>query len=373
MDFYLLLGVPREASTAQIKRAYTRLARKHHPGINPGDARAAQHYARIADAYATLMDPERRRRYDRGGAPPAVVSPAAAGFQGFDFSQTVSGEEAPTFGDLFADVLQARAAAPLKAAAPGADVHADLALTFEQALGGGAFPLTITRTVACAACDGSGVRAQRATPCRACDGVGALATARGHMVFTKPCVTCGGTGQQPAAACPGCGGRGVGVRTEALTVTVPGGVADGEVLRLRGGGHAGHNGGASGALCVTVRVAPHPWFRREGQDLHLTVPVAIHEAALGARVTIPSPDGPIQMKIPPGTQGGQRFRLRDRGARSPVDGRRGDLLVTIQLMLPDVLDERSKTLLREFGQIHPEDIRRWRTDDAGTRTRALHD
>jgi len=177
------------------------------------------------------------------------------------------------------------------------------------------------------------------------------------MVFSKPCAPCGGSGRQRQAPCPACNGQRVHMQTEPLTIAVPPGLADGARIRVPGKGHAGRNGGEAGDVYVTVHVPAHAIFRREGDDLHLTVPVAVHEAALGAKIEVPSLDGPLRLRVPPGTQAGQRFRLRERGVASR-DGHRGDLVVEVRLVLPKLLDERSKELLREFGRINAEDVRK---------------
>jgi molecular chaperone DnaJ len=177
------------------------------------------------------------------------------------------------------------------------------------------------------------------------------------MVFSKPCLTCGGMGSIRQDHCPTCGGQQAEMRAETLAVNIPAGLSDGARIRVPGKGHAGRNGGDTGDLYITVRVAPHPFFRREGDDVHLSVPVAVHEAALGAKIDVPAPDGHARLRVPPGTQSGQRFRLRERGITSPHTGRRGDLVVEVRLVLPKMLDERSKELLREFGRINGEDMR----------------
>jgi molecular chaperone DnaJ len=178
------------------------------------------------------------------------------------------------------------------------------------------------------------------------------------MVFSRPCVPCRGTGRQPDARCRACGGQQREMRTETLTIPLPPGLADGARVRVPGKGHAGLKGGDPGDLLLDVRIEPHALFRRDGDDLHLTLPIAIHEAALGARLEVPVLDGMARLRIPPGTQSGQRFRLRERGVPSSRDGRRGDLIVEVRLMLPRVLDERSKDLLREFGRLNAEDVRK---------------
>jgi molecular chaperone DnaJ len=178
------------------------------------------------------------------------------------------------------------------------------------------------------------------------------------MVFSRSCPACGGTGQQQPRACETCAGTGWAARGEVVQVRIPAGIADGERVRIPGKGNAGGSGGAPGDLYITVRAASHPMFRREADDFHMVLPVALHEAALGARIDVPTPDGgTARVRIPPGTQSGQRFRLRERGAASTRDGRRGDLVIEARLMLPKVLDERSKELLREFGKINGENVR----------------
>jgi molecular chaperone DnaJ len=357
MDFYFLLGVEREASPSDIKRAFKRLARKLHPDINPGDQLAAAQFRQVAEAYETLIDPDRRRRYDVTGLPPSSRQQASVGFDGFDFSVSVSGASAPTFGDLFAEVFQERGAKPPDVEERGVDLHHGLDLTFDEALAGGQRTVTITRQEACPTCRGAGRLPVAESRCGLCQGSGTLRTARGHMVFSKPCRHCSGTGRLHQAVCPSCAGRQLEMRTETLTVNIPAGLADGARIRVASKGHAGRNGGAPGDLYITLRVQPHPVFRREGDELHVCVPLAIHEAALGAKIDVPAPDGPARLRVPPGTQTGQRFHLRERGIPSPRDGRRGDLVVEVRIVLPRLLDERSKELLREFGRINTEDLR----------------
>ena len=358
MDLYIVLGLARDASTGDIKRAYRRLARRFHPDINPGDRMAAAQFRRIAEAYETLSDAERRRRYD-SGVPDAPSSDATFGFEGFDFSASAAGTGASTFGDLFADILQGRATGrPEAAPVRGADLHQSVVLSFAESMRGGQRSLTVTREERCRTCRGAGRLLVTEARCPHCQGAGHLRSVRGHMVFGRPCPRCGGTGRQRETPCPTCAGQGVEARTEALTIALPPGVADDTRVRVAGKGHAGRQGGPAGDLYVTAHVQPDPVFRREGDDLYVVVPVAIHEAALGSRIEVPSIEGPVRLRVPPGTQSGQRFRLRARGAPSPRDGNRGDLVVDVRLVLPKVLDERSKELLREFGRINHEDVRK---------------
>src|SRR5687767_7741277 len=315
MDFYIVLGVDRGAGAGDIKRAYKRLARRLHPDINPGDREAAARFRQVLDAYETLMDPDRRRRYDAGQLSAAQQDDGGTfGFAGFDFSSRVHAERTTTFGDLFEEALSKLGRVP-DLADHGAEIR-----------------------------------------CVSCDGAGVVRSVRGHMVFAKTCPTCGGEGRLKQEECPSCRGQGVEPRAETLSVQIPPAVTDGARVRIAGKGHAGVRGGRPGDLLIDVSVAEHPVYRREGDELHMVVPIALHEAGLGAKFDIETPDGPVRLRVPPGTQSGQRFRLRDRGAPSR-NGGRGDLVVEIRLKLPKILDERSKELLREFGRINGESVR----------------
>lgn len=356
MDLYIVLGVERGAGAGEIKRAYKRLARRLHPDINPGDREAEARFRQVLDAYETLMDPDRRRRYDAGQLSDGISDEDGSfGFAGFDFSNRVHAERTTTFGDLFEDVLSKRAR-PAEGAEHGADIHARASLTFEEAWQGAQRTVTVTRQDVCRACAGSGYQRVAETRCVSCEGTGAVRSVRGHMVFAKACPTCGGEGRLKQEECAPCHGQGVEPRSETLTVRLPAAVADGARVRISGKGHAGVRGGVPGDLLIDVTVAEHPVYRREGDELHMTVPIAIHEAALGAKIDIETPDGRVRLRVPPGTQSGQRFRLRDRGAPSR-NGQRGDLVVEVRLKLPKILDERSKELLREFGRINGESVR----------------
>jgi molecular chaperone DnaJ len=355
MDFYIILGVERAANVSDIKRAFKRLARRYHPDINPGDRTAAQHFRQIAEAYETLSDPDRRRQYDaRGHA--SAAEPPTYGFEGFDFSSSVSGASAPTFGDLFADVIRHR---DLRSESlRGADLHQTIEVSFEDAMRGGQRALTVMRQEHCRSCQGLGRQRVAESRCTSCHGSGVMKSARGHMVFSRPCGHCGGTGHDRPTLCQTCEGQQVEMRSEALTLDLPGGLADGTRIRVPGKGHAGRDGGENGDLYITVHVQPDPVFRREGDDLYVVVPLAVHEAALGARIEVPTLEGSTRLRIPPGTQSGQRFRMRERGVLTHRQGRRGDLIIEVRLVLPKLLDERSKELLREFGKINAEDVRK---------------
>lgn len=363
MNFYVLLGVTPDASAADIKRAYKRLARRYHPGINPGDRSAEEMFQRVSEAYETLIDPTRRQQYDTGGAS-GVAGPEGQSFmfREFDFSVARQGAQASTFTELFADVLH-----PIRPAngkpEPGSDLHVALTVPFEDALRGVERQVVVTRQVPCGPCNGSGQVAAAEGTCSACRGAGQVRWARGHMVFSKTCGACGGAGRQIWRRCLVCSGQGRVVRSEAVGVSVPAGSVDGSRLRVSGWGHAGFRGGAPGDLYVAVHVQPHPIFQRFGDDLVCELPVAVHEAALGARIDVPALDGMAKLRVPAGTQTGHRLRLAGQGLPT-ASGRRGDLLFDVRIVLPEQLDERSRELMREFGERNGGDVRRWPNEAA---------
>lgn len=356
MDFYLILGVNREASVHEVKRAYKRLARKYHPDINPGDHEAAAFYHRATEAYDTLSDPERRETYDAHGSQPSQRPGASIEFRGFDFSAPVPGASA-TFAELFSEVLEETGDHKAIPTLTGSDLHADITLSFEEALVGTQRTMMVTRLGPCTACAGTGLRRAAETPCADCQGSGDKHWRRGHMVFTKSCSACGGTGRHRQQPCGSCKAKGVMLCTEKISIHVPAGVADGARMRVPDKGHTGRGGGTSGDLYITATVGAHRLFVRDGDDLRLEVPISVNEAVLGALIDVPTVEGQVRLRIPPSTSSGQRFRVKNQGAPSPRTGERGDLIVTVKLVLPCVTDERSKRLLREFGQIHSTDVR----------------
>ena len=351
MELYTLLGLSPAASAAEIKRAFRRLSRRYHPDINPGDKAAETLYRKISEAYETLTDPERRRSYDSAGAPPADGGGGTFEFTGFDFSVAAHGNQAATFTELFAEVLHPTLQPDTGRPQPGADILATVSITFEESMRGVERQVVVTRQDICGGCGGSGTVRTPEGKCAPCHGSGKVRWARGHMVFTKSCAACHGSGRQRTARCGICAGHGLHVRSDGVSVKIPAGVQEGVRLRVADRGHAGRRGARNGDLYVTVHVQPHPEFRRQGDDISVVVPVRVHEAVLGARIDVPSLEGPIKLRIPPGTQAGQRFRLRERGAPT-LSGGRGDLLVEARIILPEVVDERGKELMREFGKLY---------------------
>jgi molecular chaperone DnaJ len=354
-DYYALLGVKSTASKAAIRRAFQKLARKYHPDLNPGDNVAAVRYRRIYEAFEILIDAEKRERYDvHGSRAPEETreDPPRFGFEGFDFS--LEGEKRP---DIFPELFQSSKAPEPGARERGEDIHHRLALRFEDALTGLEATFQITRSYTCGCCQGFGdIPSIDPVICGACSGRGRAMKVHGFMLFAKPCAACRGTGRLSRELCPDCRGAGRTSRTETVTVQVPRGVSDGDKLLVPGLGHEGRGAGAPGNLHVDVQVHPHPLFSRQGDNLFCTVPVSFAEAALGARIEVPTPDGPVTLRVPAGVQSGQKLRISGRGApsrRSPDGKARGDLFIVVKVTTPAVYDDRSRELLRELDRLNP--------------------
>jgi len=355
MDFYDVLGIRRGASAAELRRAYQRLARRLHPALNPGDPVAAERFAFASRAFEVLSDPRRRAEYDRGERPaPEPVAVRQVGFEGFDFSAEASGSAG--FRELFAGVLTAPAA-PEKTPLRGEDLEQVTRLTFEESLAGTTRRIHVVRRDLCPGCGGGGELAIGPVPCPRCQGTGQVKSRRGHMVFSRPCADCAGSGRLGRRPCPRCGAEGRVMQSEWLEVRIPPGVEHGGRVRVAGCGNAGRFGGASGDFVLAVEVEPHAFFRREGEDLRCSVPVTMTEAALGAHVEVPTPEGAMTIEIPAGTQAGQRFRLRKRGVPRLGGEGRGDLYVEIEVKVPRVDDDRSRELLLELARLNPENPR----------------
>ncbi|MFQ5846877.1 MAG: molecular chaperone DnaJ [Candidatus Methylomirabilales bacterium] len=360
-DYYEVLGVPRSASEREIKRTYRKLARKYHPDVNPGDAKAEARFKEITEAYEVLSHPAKRRQYDQFGHQPfasAASEGAGPGF-GFDFGP-FTGFTRHGFGgmgDIFSDLFGGRPGAatdPQK----GEDLHYSIDLDFEDAIRGLSTEITLQKRSTCEVCRGSGAAPGSAPQsCPDCGGSGHQQISRGILSTISPCPRCRGSGKVVVKPCGTCGGRGTVYRTERLKVKVPPGVDTGARIRLAGKGEPGLHGGPPGDLYVITRVHPHPFFERKGDNIYCAIPVTITEAALGARVEVPTVDGMATMAIPPGTSSGRVFRLREKGVPRLKGGGRGDQYVTVKVIVPQNLDDRSQQLLREFARLNPMDPR----------------
>lgn len=391
-DYYGLLGVKKTASTDEIRKAFRKLARKYHPDVNPNDKKSEEKFKEISEANDVLSDPKKRKIYDQLGFYSDNIDPAAAeaysrgggfgaggfgagpsggrgarsaGGQGFDFSgfdfSDVGGagakQGAGGFRDIFSSIFGGRGGAAADTGPEhGSDLEYQVNVGFWDAIRGAVMRLDITRLDTCSNCHGSGVVGTPAT-CPECHGSGHITQAGGGMKFNVPCPRCGGSGKvQPP--CPVCHGEGAVERTEPLEVRVKAGTRDGQRIRLGGKGNAGTHGGPPGDLYIIIRVGDHPVFRRVGDDIYVTVPVAPWESALGTKIEVPTIDGRSQLKIPPGTQSGQKLRLREKGVPSATrEDKRGDEIVEIKIVVPAAHDMRARELWQELQNLHPEDPR----------------
>lgn len=350
-DYYDVLGVPRNASDEEIKKAYRKLARRLHPDVNK-EPDAEEKFKEINEAYAVLGDPERRQQYDQFGHA-AFDQMGKGGFGGFE---DFGGFGFDDLGDLFSEVFFGgfggrQATRPQR----GADLRVEVTIEFEEAAFGTEKDLSVTRTETCHHCHGN--RAEPGTPivtCPDCNGSGQVRTVQqtpfGRMTSTRTCGRCGGEGKTVETACTVCHGSGTVRKTSQINVQIPAGIDNGQVLRITGRGDVGYRGGPPGDLLVSVRVKPHEFFRREGRDIFCEVPISFVQAALGDEIEVQTLDGAVKMRIPEGTQSGRIFRLRNKGIQSLRGGGRGDQLVEVRVVTPHKLTKQQKDLLREFAK-----------------------
>jgi len=351
-DYYKLLGVARTASADDIKKAYRRLARRHHPDVNPGDKESEERFKLISEAFEVLSDPKKREIYDRFGYYSEQAAANAGSASGFDFSNFGAANFRDIFSEIFSNVRNQPSSR--KQATRGADVEYALALTFEEAMHGLTVNVEVERAESCTTCKGTGEANGAKVDCTACHGTGQQSRMLGGATR---CAECAGSGKV-ASPCGGCRGAGVALHRETVAVRIPAGVETGSRVRLAGQGNAGVFGGPTGDLYVITNVSDHPYFKRRGDNIHCTVPVTVPEAALGAKIEVPTIDGKALLKIPAGTQSGQKFRLRERGAPSlRAGGVRGDHYVEVKITLPKVISEETKELLHQYARHNLENPR----------------
>jgi molecular chaperone DnaJ len=353
-DYYSVLGVNRDASEDDVKKAYRKLAMKHHPDRNPDDKAAEEKFKEAKEAYEVLTDARKRAAYDQFGH--AGVDPSAGGF-GARAGPEGFGGFADAFGDIFGEIFGAgggrgRGSGVFR----GADLRYNLELSLEEAARGTEAKIRIPTMEECETCHGSGAKpGTQPKPCTTCHGRGEVRVSQGFFSIQQTCPTCHGTGKVISDPCNTCHGAGRTKRHKTLSVKIPPGVDQEDRIRLAAEGEAGVNGGPTGDLYVVINLKPHPVFQREGADLHCEMPISFATAALGGEIDIPTLDGHAKIKIPPETQTGQVFRLRNRGIR-PVRGSVvGDLYCHVAIETPVKLTARQKELLREFEAISDED------------------
>lgn len=407
-DYYGALGIKKTATSEEIRKAFRKLARKYHPDVNPGDKKAEEKFKEISEANDVLSDEKKRKVYDQLGFYSDSIDPAAAeayarsggggggfggghpggaggrgqgvpfDFGGFDFSNfsggaggAGAGRGAPAgeaagggFGSSFRDLFSGmfNGGRQARGPQPGTDLEYQVEIDFWTAIRGGVTRLEIQRQEQCNTCKGKGVTGG-SMDCPECHGTGQVTQMGGRMKFNVQCPRCGGSGKVQNA-CPTCSGAGVVTRREPLEFRIKPGTRDGQRIRLAGKGNAGTEGATAGDLFLIIKVGAHKLFKRQGDDIHVTVPVTAMEAALGARIDVPTIDGEsghggrAQLKIPPGTQTGQKLRMREKGAPIAArEGARGDQIVEVKIVVPRVQDERSKEILRELQKLNPEDPR----------------
>jgi molecular chaperone DnaJ len=396
-DYYALLGIKKTATADDVRKAFRKLARKHHPDVNPGDKKAEERFKEISEANDVLSDEKKRKVYDALGYYSDQIDPAAAeaaarggygggfaggshaggstrqrgggpgvpiDFGGFDFSDYAAGHGGETGGGAsgsswggFRDIFSSVFSQGHKQQGPqaGTDLEYQVTVDFWTAIRGGVARIQVVRQEVCTTCKGK--PSAGGGPCPECQGTGQVTQMGGRMKFKIACPRCGGSGKLETE-CATCDGEGTVSRTETVEVRIKAGTRDGQRIRLAGKGNAGIHGGPAGDLYLIIKIDSHPVFARSGDDIQVVIPVTVPEAALGAKIEVPTIDGRAQLKIPPGTQGGQKLRMRGKGVPSAShEGVRGDQIVTVEMVVPQLRDERSKEILREFAKLNPEDPR----------------
>jgi molecular chaperone DnaJ len=342
-DFYRELGVSKNASAEEIKKAYRKLARQYHPDRNPDDAAAEDRFKRIQQAYDTLSDPEKRKQYDSGGV--------FAGFGGRPFGAGAGGGFASDLGDIFSSFF-GRGGRAEQRAVRGRDLEAEIRLSFENAIAGTQATVSVAKNDACETCRGSGAQpGSGPTVCPRCEGRGIDAQSQGFFSISQPCPRCGGTGQVIEDPCPSCGGSGLRPRTKRYKVNIPAGVQDGTRIRLGGRGQAGPQGGPPGDLYVTTRVAASPVFKQlPDGNLEVTVPITVAEAIQGGTVEVPTLNVTKRIRVPAGTEHGTVQRLRGEGPQRPGGRGRGDIRYRLVIDVPRDLSREQKRAVEELGK-----------------------
>ena len=368
-DYYEILGVAENASQEEIKKAYRKLAKQHHPDANPDDPEAEQRFKEISEAYRTLSDPERRKKYDRmrkyggmgafgggrreGGRPRRGPTPGGEGRGGFSF-EDLSDMGFGGLGDLFSSMFDRggrRRRQARRGPERGRNVEYEVTIPFRKAVRGGDVRVNVPIREECATCDGSGAApGSTVETCSVCDGRGTVSFGQGGFSVNRPCPECMGRGERPTDPCRVCGGQGEVRSRRKINVKIPPGIEDGDRVRISGQGQRGPGGGPSGDLLIRVRVKDDPFFEREGRNLVCEVPINVAQALLGSRIRVRTVDGKrVVLRIPPGTQSGTAFRIRGQGVQQ--EGRRGDQLVRVKVKVPDELSEEGREAAERLAEV----------------------
>jgi len=376
-DYYNILGIKKDAKADEIKKAYRRLARKYHPDVNPNDKSAEEKFKEVQEAYDVLSDEKKRKVFDRFGYYNDNLDPdspfgASAGassntggfdFSGFNFEPGGSGGSSSSFRDIFSDLFGGGSSKrepepPRPMPKKGKDIEMPLALSFEESFTGLTTNITVNRSEQCSRCQGAGDTGGPVVVCSTCKGTGQVLKSGGRLQFSQVCPDCEGTGRR-RQPCSQCNGKGVTPKSEQVKIRIPAGVDTGSRVRIPKKGQGGRLGAEAGDLFILTNVGKHRFFTRKGDNIYVTVPITIAEAALGTKIEVPTVEGKAQLKIPAGTESGQKFRLRERGfpsLRNP--NLRGDQFVEVQIHLPRVISEETKEILRQFEKANPENPRK---------------
>ena len=350
-DYYEVLGLSRDASAEDVKKAYRKLAVQYHPDKNPGDKKAEEKFKELSEAYEILSDSKRRQMYDQFGHAAAQGGPGGAGPGGFDFGFS-GGNINDVFGDIFGDIFSGGEFGRRRRRStgrPGNDLRTSIDITFEEAAFGAEKVVNVSKAVRCETCEGSGAKpGTQPQPCSECGGRGEVSYQQGFFAITRPCPRCNGSGQVITSPCPACGGSGQIRKRSQIAVKIPPGVDTGQRLKLAGEGEAGERGGPSGDLYVVINILPHEFFTRDEFDVICEVPITFVQAVLGAEIDVPTLEGKVKMKIPAGTQSHKIFRLKSKGLAKLGSYGRGDQLVRVIVEVPTKVSSEQKDVLKQF-------------------------
>lgn len=366
-DYYEILGVSRNASPGEIRKAYKKLARKYHPDLNPNDKSAEEKFKKIQEAYSVLSNPQKRESYDKYGKNGfgadftnfRAQNVSGFDFEGFDFTNFSNG----TFKDVFSDFFEAFRRPKSEYSEEVSrkeilDIMYPLTISFMESMKGLTTEINVSRMINCYVCNGTGLpKNPTEIVCPVCNGLGKLSKGSGYLRFETVCSNCNGKGKIIKGRCLECGGKGLMPKNERIKVKIPPGVDNDSKIRVPGKGNASRYGNRVGDLYLIISITPHRLFTRKGDNIYSTIPITVAEAILGAKIEVPTIDGLTNMKIPPNTKSGQIFRLRGKGSPSLRTNSKGDHFVEVVVWLPDIYDEESKELLRKFTKHHNENPR----------------